>query len=327
MGRQLDQMVRLVDDLLDVSRISRGKVRLHKERVELKAVLRSTLEAVAPLIGSQAHELTVSLPPEDVYLDADPTRLAQVVSNLLNNAAKYTEKGGHIGLTAERRGNEAVVAVRDTGIGIAAEHLPRLFEMFSQIAPALERSQCGLGIGLSLVRGLVELHGGTVEARSDGPGTGSEFTVRLPVAPAPLPPEPAQPAEGYRAPGGRKWRILAVDDNRDAADSLALMLRTMGHETCTAYDGPEAVQAAATFRPEVILLDIGLPKMNGYEAARQVRQQPWGEGMALIALTGWGQEEDKRRGLEAGFDHHLTKPVQAAALEKLLALINPAQRR
>jgi CheY-like chemotaxis protein len=195
--------------------------------------------------------------------------------------------------------------------------------MFSQVAPALERSQGGLGIGLSLVRGLVELHGGKVEARSRGLGMGSEFIVRLPVVEASPGHEPHEPAEASTTTRGQRHRILAVDDSRDAADSLAMMLQLMGHETCTAYDGEEAVQAAATFRPDVVLLDIGLPKMNGYEAARCLRQQPWGKGLALIALTGWGQEEDKRRALEAGFDYHLTKPVEAAALEKLLALLKP----
>jgi signal transduction histidine kinase/ActR/RegA family two-component response regulator len=326
MARQVDQMVRLIDDLLDMSRISQGKVRLCKERVELQAVIRSAGEAVGPLIQAQAHQLTVTLPPEAIYLDADASRLAQVISNLLSNAAKYTEKGGHIWLTAERQGNEAVVSMRDTGIGIAAEHLHHIFEMFSQVAPVQERSQGGLGIGLALVRGLVELHGGRVEVRSDGIGRGSEFIVRLPVVEMPVRHDSPQLAEDNKVAGGRKRRILIVDDNRDATDSLAVMLKMMGHETRTAYDGLEAVQAAAIFRPEVVLLDIGLPKMNGYEAARHIRQQQWGESMALIAQTGWGQEEDKRRALEAGFDHHLTKPVEAAALEKLLALINPAQR-
>jgi CheY-like chemotaxis protein len=216
--------------------------------------------------------------------------------------------------------------VRDTGIGIAAEHLPQLFEMFSQVAPALERAQGGLGIGLSLVRGLVELHGGRVEARSGGIGRGSEFIVRLPIVDDLGLQQPEQPA-GDKVASGRKRRILAVDDNRDAADSLALMLQMMGHETCTAYDGLEAVQAAATFRPEIVLLDIGLPKMNGYEVAREIRQQPWGESLIMIALTGWGQEEDKRRAFEAGFDHHLTKPVEAPTLERLLAIINPVPRQ
>jgi CheY-like chemotaxis protein len=316
-------MVRLIDDLLDMSRISQGKVQVRKERVDLAAVIRSALEGVRPLMEAQAHELTVTVPPEAIWLDADSTRLAQVISNLLNNAAKYTEKGGHIWLTADRQDGEVVVSVRDTGIGITAEHLVDIFEMFSQVAPALERSQGGLGIGLALVRGLVELHGGKVEAHSGGPGMGSEFIVRLPVVEVPGRQESQEPAQDNQAASGRKRRILAVDDNRDAADSLALMLRMMGHETCTAYDGLEAVQAAATFRPEVVLLDIGLPRMNGYEAARHIRRQPWGKGMTLIALTGWGQEEDKRRALEAGFDHHLTKPPEAAALEKLLARMNP----
>jgi PAS domain S-box-containing protein len=323
MERQLEQMVRLIDDLLDVSRISRGKLRLRKERVELAEVVRSAMEAVRPFLEAQAHQLTVTLPPDAIYLDADPTRLAQVISNLLNNAAKYTEKGGHIWLTAERQGGEAVVSVRDTGIGIAAEHLPRLFEMFSQVAPALERSQGGLGIGLALVRRLVDLHGGKVEARSGGIGRGSEFVVRLPIVDVPIPREPAETAEGRTLSSARKRRVLVVDDNRDAADTLAMMLAIMGHETRTSYDGLEAVQAAADFRPGVVLLDIGLPKMNGYEAARHLRQQPWGKGMVLIALTGWGQEEDKRRALEAGFDHHLTKPVEAGVLERLLAIIQP----
>jgi PAS domain S-box-containing protein len=327
MERQLGLMVRLIDDLLDISRITRGKLQLRKERVELAAVVPSAVEAARPSIDAQAHELTVTLPPQPVYLDADPVRLAQVFLNLLTNAAKYTEKGGHIWLTAERQGGDVVVSVRDTGIGIAAEHLPRLFEMFSQLTPALERSQGGLGIGLALVRGLVELHGGSVEARSGGPGLGSEFIVCLPVVEAPVvtPQEPS--GNGEKVGGGRQCRILVVDDNRDAADSLAMMLRLLGHDIQTAHDGLEAVQAAASFRPEIVLLDIGLPKLNGYEAARHIRAQPWGGHMALIALTGWGQEEDKRRSLEAGFDHHLTKPVVPAALEKLLALIAPVRRQ
>jgi PAS domain S-box-containing protein len=322
MGRQLDQIVRLIDDLLDLSRISQGKIRLRKERVELAEVVESAAEAVNQLIATQAHRFVVALPAEPIYLNADSTRLAQVISNLLNNAAKYTEKGGHIWLTAEREAHEIVVSVRDTGIGIAAEHLPRLFEMFSQIAPALERSQGGLGIGLSLVRGLVELHGGTVEARSGGIGRGSEFVVRLPIADLPDSPISHEQAAGATAAGGQKRCILVVDDNRDAADSLALMLKMMNHEVRIAYDGLEAVQAAAILRPEIVLLDIGLPKMNGYEVAREMRLHPWGQNVLLIALTGWGLEEDKRRAEDAGFDHHLTKPVEPAALEKLLALVN-----
>jgi PAS domain S-box-containing protein len=369
--RQVQQMARLVDDLLDVSRITRGKVQLRKERLELVAVVQSAVEATRPFIEASGHQLTVTLPPEGVTLNADPIRLAQVFSNLLHNAAKYTEKGGHIWLTAsvfvsasvsvsvegvrgqesgvrsqgsEQKGDghrsllnpdscpltpaatdscpltpEVVVSVRDTGIGIASEHLPHIFEMFSQVAPALERSQGGLGIGLALVRGLVELHGGRVEARSAGPGRGSEMIVRLPVAEAPVqtPQEPSGAGQESRSPPKR--RILVADDLPDSVDSLAILLRLMGHDTRTAHDGLEAVQAAATFRPDVVLLDIGMPKMNGYEAARCIRQQPWGQNIFLIALTGWGQEEDKRRAVEAGFDHHLTKPVDPDALRTLLA--------
>jgi PAS domain S-box-containing protein len=325
MERQVGQMVRLVDDLLDISRITRGKLQIRREPVELAAVVRSAVEATRPLIDARGHELTTTLGRQPIHLNADPIRLAQVFSNLLDNAAKYTERGGHVWLTAGREGGEVVVSVRDTGIGVAADQLPRLFEMFSQAAPALERSQEGLGIGLALVRGLVELHGGSVEARSAGPGRGSEFTVRLPVAKTPVQSRQELSAGGGKADAGPKRRILVVDDNRDAADSLAMMLRLAGHDIRTAHDGLEAVQAAATFRPDVALLDIGMPKMNGYEAARHIRQQPWGREMLLVALTGWGQEEDKRRTFEAGFDHHLTKPVEPTALENLLAGLKEAR--
>jgi PAS domain S-box-containing protein len=323
--RQVRQMARLIDDLLDIARITKGKLQLRKERIALAAVIQSAVEASRPLIDAQAHDLTVTLPPAPVHLEADPTRLAQVFSNLLNNAAKYTAKGGRIWLTAERQGSEVAVCVRDTGIGIAAEHLPRLFEMFSQVAPALERSHGGLGIGLALVRGLVGLHGGRVDARSAGPGRGSEFTVRLPVLDTARPAGPEAGADGATSCAGPRRRILVADDLRDSVDSLAMMLRLAGHDIETAHDGLEAVHAAATFRPDVVLLDIGMPKMNGYEAARHIRQQPWGQGMLLVALTGWGQEEDKRRTSEAGFDHHLTKPVEPGALEKLLAGLKPAR--
>jgi PAS domain S-box-containing protein len=325
MERQLAQMVRLIDDLLDISRITRGKLQLRKERVELAAAVQTAVEATRSFIDAQAHQLTVTLPCEPVPLDADPMRLAQVFSNLLHNAAKYTEKGGHIWLTAEQRGGEVVVSVRDTGIGIAGEHLAHIFEMFSQVAPALERSQGGLGIGLALIRGLVELHGGRVEARSAGPGRGSEFMVCLPVVETPVQARPEASGDREQSRAGPKCRILVADDLRDSADSLAMMLRLAGHDTQTAHDGLEAVQAAATFRPDVVVLDIGMPKMNGYEAARHIRQQPWGKHMVLVALTGWGQEEDKRRAMEAGFDHHLTKPVEPVALEKLLAGLKEAR--
>jgi PAS domain S-box-containing protein len=318
MERQLAQLVRLIDDLLDVSRITRGRLELRRESVALATALQSAVETARPLIEASGHDLTVTLPPEPVYLEADATRLAQVFGNLLTNAAKYTERGGHIWLTAGRRGREVVVTVRDTGIGIAAEHLPHLFEMFSQVTPALERSQGGLGIGLSLVKGLVEMHGGTVEARSDGPGKGSEFAIRLPASDGPVvrgPPQSAGVEESRERP---RRRILVVDDNRDAADSLAMTLRLAGHELHTAYDGPEAVEAAAQFRPDIVLLDIGLPRLNGYEVAHRIREQPRGKEVSLVAVTGWGQEEDKRRAREAGFDHHLTKPVAPADLQPLL---------
>jgi PAS domain S-box-containing protein len=323
MERQVSQMVRLVDDLLDISRITTGKLHLRKETVELAEVLNAAVETVRPLIEATVHELTVATPPRSVCVQADPTRLAQVFVNLLNNAAKYTETGGHIWLTAERRGDEAFVCVRDNGIGIPEEHLPRLFTMFSQATSALQRSQGGLGIGLALVKGLVELHGGTTEAWSAGPGKGSQFTVRLPIVVLPVE-APAKLDNGEQTSSVPRRRVLVVDDLRDSADSMAMILQMMGHETCKAYDGLEALKAADAFQPNIALLDIGLPKMNGYEVARRIREQPWGGNVALVALTGWGQEEDKRRALEAGFDQHLTKPLGAAELERLLAGLTPA---
>jgi CheY-like chemotaxis protein len=257
-----------------------------------------------------------------VFVDADPVRLAQVVSNLLNNAAKYTEPGGRVWLTAERQGSDAVVSVRDTGLGIPPEMLGKVFEPFTQVDRTLEKAQGGLGIGLTLVRRLVEMHGGSVEARSEGYGRGSEFVVRLPAVLTP-PARDDGPAENGR-PAARR-RILVVDDNRDAAVSLAMMLELMGNEVRTAHDGREGVDAAEVFRPDVVVLDIGLPRMNGYEAARHIREQPWGRDAVLIAVTGWGQEEDKRQSKEAGFDFHMVKPVEPAALEKLLAGLLPAR--
>jgi PAS domain S-box-containing protein len=323
MERQVGQMVRLVDDLLDVSRINKGKLQIRKERVELADVLNAALETARPSIEASVHRLTVTMPPEPVHVQADPTRLAQVFANLLNNAAKYTEKDGRIWLTAVHGYKEVIVAVRDTGIGIPAEHLPHVFTIFSQVASAVERSQGGLGIGLSLAKGLVELHGGTIEAQSAGPGKGSVFTVHLPAVGAPVEAPKEQGSDGERAPESRKRRILVVDDLRDSADSLAMMLRLLGHDIRTAYDGLEAVRTAEAFRPDVVLLDIGLPKLNGYETARRIRTEPWGSSIALVALTGWGQDQDKRRSAEAGFDHHLTKPVDPAVLRQLLAVVVP----
>jgi PAS domain S-box-containing protein len=323
MERQLGQMVRLIDDLLDVSRITRNKLKLRKERIELATAIQSALEATQPLIERLAHRLTVMLPPDPLYVHADPVRLAQVFTNLLNNAAKFTPRGGHIWFAADRQNANVLVSVRDTGIGIAGEHLPRLFALFSQVTPALERSQGGLGIGLSLVRGLVELHGGSVEARSEGLGRGSEFVVRLPVCSTAV--QGPQKQEGEcKLISSSCSRILVVEDNQDCAASLGRLLKQLGHDIRTALDGLEAVQIAETFQPQVVLLDIGLPKINGYDVARRIRQQPWGRNLLLIAMTGWGQEEDKRRAWEAGFDHHLVKP---ANLKTLLGLLETSSIR
>ncbi len=325
MERQVGQMVRLIDDLLDVSRVTRGKLELRTERLELARVVEAAVETCRPLIQASGHELAVTMPPEPVYLDADGTRLAQVLANLLNNSAKYTPPGGRITLAAELRDGTVAVTVADTGIGIPREMLGRVFDMFTQVDQTLVKTQGGLGIGLTLVKRLVEMHRGTVEAHSDGPGKGSAFVVRLPVraaAPAPAP-APAAPAQANGTAGTR--RILIADDNRDAATSLATMLQLLGNETRVAYDGLEAVQEAEAFRPDVILLDIGMPKLSGYDAARRIRQQPWGTGPLVVAITGWGQEEDKRQARAAGFDHHLTKPVDPAALAGLLA--GPSPRR
>jgi CheY-like chemotaxis protein/two-component sensor histidine kinase len=316
-------MARLLDDLLDISRITRNKLDLRREQVELAAVLDIAVEASRPLLEQRSQELTITLPPEPVRLHADPTRLGQVLLNLLNNAAKYTQNGGRIGVCAQRQGGDVVIAIKDNGIGIGADHLPRLFEMFSQAAPTQERSYDGLGIGLFLVRGLVELHGGKVEARSDGLGKGSEFLVRLPLAvPKPMqqPYRPREDAQVYPT----RFRILVVDDLRDSADSLAVLLRLVGNEVCTAYDGQEALETAAEFRPDVVVLDLGMPKLNGYDTCRRLREQAWTKDVVFVALTGWGQEEDRRRTEEAGFHYHLVKPIDPAAFMKLLAKLQPA---
>jgi signal transduction histidine kinase len=317
--RQLQQMIRLIDDLLDLSRITRNTLDLRKERVDLGEVLQVAVETSRPLIEEGGQEFVVTPPPEPIDLDADPIRLAQVISNLLNNAAKYTERGGHIWLTAERQGHEAAVTVRDTGIGITAELLPRIFEMFTQGDRSQGRAQGGLGIGLTLVKQIVELHGGTIMTHSDGPGTGSTFSIRLPVISAASPMRPRASRENERTAPASSRRILVVDDHLASADALGKLLRIKGHDVRTAHDGLAAVEMADEFRPDVVLLDIGLPKMNGYEVAQRIREQPWGQGMVLIAITGWGQETDRHRSQEAGFDHHLVKPVALPTLLHLLA--------
>jgi PAS domain S-box-containing protein len=329
MGRQIGQMARLVDDLLDVSRISRGKIELRRGPTELASAVNHAVDAARPLAESKNIDLNISLPQKPVYLNGDSIRLAQVLGNLLNNACKFTSKGGRIWLTAELTSNgdqspEVLVRVRDTGIGIAADQLDRVFDMFVQLDTSLERAVSGLGIGLTLAKNLVELHGGSMEVHSPGAGQGSEFVVRLPilVEAQQLPSSEPVPSELKTAPGRR---ILVVDDNEDSAESLTILLSLAGHETHTAYDGPEAIEAATTFKPDVVLLDIGLPKLNGYEVARKIREEPWGKAMVLVALTGWGQEEDRRRSREAGFDHHLTKPVDPIELSKLLARLSLAQ--
>jgi PAS domain S-box-containing protein len=317
--RQVQHMARLLDDLLDVSRISRGRIELRKEAMDVAAVLRRSVEAVRPLIEERRHELTLALPAGALRVEADPTRLEQVLTNLLNNAAKYTDPGGRIGLTAERAGDEVVVRVRDTGIGIAPGMLPRIFDLFVQAERRLDRAQGGVGIGLTLVKKLVELHGGRIEAASGGLGQGSEFVVSLPALADERPCERGRAAEQGEAAALPCRRILVVDDNQDAADSLGLLLRLAGQDVRTAYDGPSALDQVQAFRPALVFLDIGMPGMDGYEVARRLRQQSDLKDVVLVALTGWGQEEDRRRSREAGFDRHLVKPVEPSALEALLA--------
>jgi signal transduction histidine kinase len=326
MERQLGHMVRLIDDLLDLSRITKGKIELRKERIDLSAAVRDAVETSRPIIEESGHQLSLALPSKPIYVDADRTRLAQVFANLLNNSTRFTEHGGHIALLAEQQGSDAVVKVRDNGIGIPSDVLPRIFEMFAQEDRSLERSRGGLGIGLSLVRGLTEMHGGRVEAYSEGRGKGSEFVVRLPVALSAVRETRREGKEEDGALHTPPYRILIVDDNEDSALSLALMLQIMGHDTRTAHDGLAALAAAEEFRPEVVLLDIGLPRLNGYDVCRRLRGSAWGLKMVIIALTGWGQEDDKRRSKEAGFNFHMVKPIDPADLEKLLAglLLTPA---
>jgi signal transduction histidine kinase len=322
MERQVGNVIRLVDDLLELSRINEGRIELRRERVQLSAVLRNALEASAPLIEAAGHQLSVSEPTEAVLLDADPLRVTQVIANLLNNAAKYTDKGGKVWLDARREGSEAVISVRDNGIGIRPEMLPRVFDLFMQVEPTEGRARQGLGIGLTLVKRLVDLHGGRVEARSSGLGQGSEFVVRLPAG--------ADRRSGSEAPRGRSepdrrrsgtasHRILVVDDHHDSADSLGTLLRLLGHDVRVVYDGPAVLDLSRTFHPEVVLCDIGLPGMNGHEVAIALRREPVMQHALLVALTGFGNDADRRRSFEAGFNSHLIKPVDLTVLNALMA--------
>ena len=316
--RQVHHMVRLVDDLLDVSRITRGKIELRKEPLDLAPVISHALETSRPLIDSKNHELQVALPQVPVHVLADPARLAQVLANLLNNAAKYTGAGGRIWLTVERDGATVLIKVRDSGRGIPPTMLPKVFELFAQVDVTLDRAEGGLGIGLTLVKTLVEMHGGSVHAESAGPGCGSEFIVRLPVLDHPIDPARSSDTSNVSSSPPARRRILIVEDNADTAESLALFLQLMGQEVCTAPDGPTALATARQFCPEIVLLDIGLPRMDGYEVARRLRQEASTAETILVALTGYGQQEDRRRALDAGFDHHLTKPADPAAVQALL---------
>ena len=323
--RQVAHLSRLVDDLLNISRISSGKLTLRKQPVELGSVIHAAVETCYPLVERSRHELTVTLPPEPISIDGDAVRLSQLIANLCNNACKYTPPGGRVWISAQREGSDAVVRVRDSGIGIPAEHLESVFEMFSQVSHSLDREQSGLGIGLHLVRRLAEMHGGTVTAHSAGLDQGSEFVVRLPVLIGPTSLEkrpvaaPPSPPPVVAKANGTKRRILIVDDNRDAAEILARLLSRAGHQTRLAFDGEEAVEQAGEFTPDVVLLDIGLPKLNGYEACRAILANAKQARPHVVALTGWGQEDDRAKSRNAGFHAHLTKPISFDELNALLA--------
>ena len=317
MERQVNHMVRLVDDLMEVSRITRGKIELRREAVDLASIIHSAVETSIPLIDAAKHRLTVTLPEEGLVLDADAVRLAQVFSNLLNNAAKYTDTGGAICITARREDRSAVVTVTDTGIGIPAHALPGVFDMFAQVNARDSRAQSGLGIGLTLVRSLVEMHGGSVSATSEGVGRGSVFVVRLPLDRRRDIRPGATPASAPEV--GEIQRVLVVDDNQDAANTLGALLQLLGLSVRTANDGPAALDAIGSFHPSVVVLDLGMPGMDGYEVARRVREHPDYGDIALVALTGWGQEKDRQLTEQAGFDHHLVKPVDIGAMQAVLA--------
>lgn len=315
--RQVSHMARLLDDLLDAGRIANGKLDLRKEKVELAVVIRNAVETCAPLIDKAKHDLTVALPSRPIFLEADPVRLTQLFGNLLNNACKYTRAGGHVVVTAAVEGKEAVVTISDDGVGIPANRLPTIFDMFSGETGSPDRSSSGLGIGLHLVHRLVEMHGGTVTARSEGVDHGSDFVVRLPALAWLEEASEVSRATGSRATSQSR-RVLVVDDNEDAAVGLAMLLEAVGNQTAVAQDGPAALEKMSAYEPDVVLLDIGLPGMSGYEVCRTLRDQQSGRRPVVIALTGWGQEEDRRKSAAAGFDGHLVKPVSLEALQQVL---------
>jgi signal transduction histidine kinase/CheY-like chemotaxis protein len=319
MDRQVSHMVRLIDDLMDVARITHGKIDLRKRTVDVAEVIAAAVETSRPLIDGAKHELVVSLPAEALALDADPVRLAQVFSNLLNNAAKYTDPGGRVTIAARREGDSAVVTVADTGVGIPADSLASVFDMFAQANAHDRRSGSGLGIGLALARSLVQMHGGSISASSAGAGKGSVFVVRLPLSGAALP--GSAPSEAPAPQGAAMQRILIVDDNRDAANTLGALLQLIGADVRVAYDGETALEAVPGFRPSVVLLDLGMPGMDGYEVARRIRAEPAARDTTLIALTGWGEASDRERSREAGFRHHLVKPVDLNAMQAVLATL------
>src|SRR5256712_1991978 len=321
--RQVEHLVRLIDDLLDVARITRGMITLHREPVLIGAIIARAIETTRPAIDARRHELVLELPDELITVEGDKTRLTQMIGNVLHNAAKFTNVGGRIVLKVTREGASAVISVKDTGISIAKQAMPQIFELFAQVHAKSECSQGGLGIGLALVRRLAEMHGGTVTARSDGPGQGTEFIVRLPLLMAQAPLAATQFTESRVIPTVAPLRILVTDDNHDAAESLAVQLQLAGHDVRTVNDGVEALAVGKAFKPQVVLLDLGMPKMDGYETARQMRRRSWGERATLIAITGWGQQQDRQRTAEAGFDAHLVKPVSEYDLFQALAAADP----
>jgi PAS domain S-box-containing protein len=318
--RQVGQLTALINDLLEISRISTGRIQLHLERLDIRGVVNLAVESVQPLIARRKHQLSLSVPSEPVWLQADPARLEQVVVNLLNNAAKYTDEGGRIRLTVQQEGDQVVLRVRDSGVGIAGDLLPRIFDLFAQADRSLDRSQGGLGIGLSLAQRLVELHRGTIEAHSEGLGKGSEFSVRFPVLLSEAVQLPAASTETVEQPEPA-GRVLVVDDSVDAADTIALILEVSGYEVRTAYTAQTALEAAIAYRPTIVLLDIGLPDMDGYEVARRLRQHPEMKQVQLVALTGYGQQSDRQLSEEAGFDYHMVKPIDPEKLQELLATL------